>query len=196
MKFRCRSCKHLSERNECRRLPPAFNVAIGRAFPVVRDDDWCGEHKLERKPRAEPALPRKRAWPGERPEEAAHREALIAGEYDGGLSNNSRKATVVLGLLECLGDALGDPGRVAWTKGNVEPFVEALGARMSASYLAKACYGWTNDPSGWWTGKLEGEQPKVPTPRLVVKHAIKFHRWYEDQAPSTERPDWLDEVKA
>jgi|GEM_PF-6441095 len=198
MRYRCRSCKYLSG-TECRRHPPAFNMAQGRAFPVVRDDDWCGEHKLERKAPELPIQPKKPAWPGARPDDAVPTASLLKGKYDGHLEDHHRRR-VIAGLLECLSEAIsGDRGRLAWTKTNLEPLRQALDSRMTPSYIAKACYGWLYDPSGWWNGKLEGERSKDPSTKLVVKHAIKFHRWYEEQTmhdgTKEERPAWLKEVR-
>lgn len=198
MKYRCRSCKYLAG-TECRRNPPSFNMATGRAFPVVREDDWCGEHKLQRKEPELPIQPKKPKWPGERPGKAASIEMMLRGEWDPP-KYPEPTPMVYLGLLEALSDAIsGDKGRLAWTKTNLDPLKQALEARMTPSYLAKACYGWKYDPSGWWNGKQEGERPKDPSTRLVVRHAIKFHRWYEEQTmhdgTKEERPAWLKGVR-
>lgn len=42
----CNTCKFRNIRNECRRFPPQVTMVQGSVvpiFPVVDDDDWCGE---------------------------------------------------------------------------------------------------------------------------------------------------------
>lgn len=47
----CKTCDHRDPSGECRRFPPTLDVSqsvgskfAARRWPVVGDEDWCGEH--------------------------------------------------------------------------------------------------------------------------------------------------------
>lgn len=195
MKYRCRSCQHYTGR-ECRRHPPVFHQAAGRAFPVVREDDYCGEHKLVKVRKADPRPTVKaKPFPGPRPKKAASIDMLIEGHWD---SYTTQPPMMMLGLLEVLGDARGDKGMVVWTKTNLQPFKDLLDSGTKPSTIAKACRGWLYDPSGWWNGMVEGQEKKHPTPAHVLKHFVKFLAWYDERRPREaepeKQPEWLRRV--
>lgn len=42
----CQTCRFNTKEGECRRYPPVTTGAV-TTWPLVRDPDWCGEHRAK-----------------------------------------------------------------------------------------------------------------------------------------------------